>query len=151
MTLTTLYPQGLAALKLNSGPTWNSFDQFRKGGVQTLAPLSSGVVGTLRTGNAQYKILLDSDFQVLLGLATEVDRLKKGMRVVLSAAKVVERHHDDLSIESLMAAVSMIIDGPELPTRNGWDSSELADPEIEMDSDDEVELENLERPLSNAV
>lgn len=159
MSATTLYQSANTQTNfsncLKPGPSWSSFEKFRLSGTEALKSINSGRVGILRVKGSQYRILEESDFQSLLGLATEVERLQKGLKVVLCAARVVEMMHKgeepSPDIETLKAAVSMIVTVPELPVRRG---SDYIEPEglfqSEDTDEDEVELDNITRPLTNA-
>ena len=65
-----------SALSLVPGPTWNSFEKFRKGGNTTLEEIPEHGVGTLVGKGVTYRIVRDADFQHLVGLATDVHRLQ---------------------------------------------------------------------------
>ena len=78
-----------------------------------------GTVGTLHCKGSTFRILLDSDFQKLLGLATEVHRLKQGITIVVQAAKVVAKHNDQESIQLLLQTASMLNQSNLLPERDG--------------------------------
>lgn len=62
-------------ISLEQGPSWSSFEQFRAQGGATLREIGPGVVGTLATKQGQFRILNESDFQRLYGLAHEIHRL----------------------------------------------------------------------------
>jgi hypothetical protein len=132
-----------------AGPAWKSFENFRKSGPAGLSPVQGGKVGLLTVKQHQYRIISDSDFQFLLGLATEVSRLQKGLKVVISAAHVVERHSDSESFETLKAALELIVDfdAPTLPMRDSFDSITPEEGLIDT-SNDEVELEQVSRPTT---
>ena len=117
MLTTALLNRTQAPVSFEVGTTWSSFERFRQSGPSGLEQIRFGTMGVLQSKGAQYRILADADFQYLLGLATEVDRLKQGLHVVMCAARVVEKHTDKDSIDTLMAAISMI-KIPELPIRN---------------------------------
>lgn len=148
----TMGTEALYSVKsLNSfeiGSRWPSFERFRTNGASGLEPIKNGKIGVLHVKGSEYRILSGADFQYILGLATEVDRLKKGLKVVLCAAKSMERHGDEVSLETLKAAVSMIIEAPELPTRNEFD--DVKPENFDLEPDDEIELDNIERPLVGA-
>jgi hypothetical protein len=151
MNATTLYQSAKAPDNyFKPGPSWPSFENFRVSGVGALGEIHSGRIGLLHVRGAQYRIISESDFQHLLGLATEVDRLREGLKVVICAARVVAMHKDELSIETLTAALSMIVKVPELPVRSdfGYIEPEGLPESVSID-DDEVELDNILRPSTN--
>jgi len=112
-----------------------------------LESLKNGKVATLQTKTGQYRIIEEHDFQKLLGLASDVERLSGGLRVLLQTARVVQKHPDADSLNLLIETVSMLSSLPQIPTR---DSFEPLPPEnINVDLDDEVDLDphQIERPL----
>jgi hypothetical protein len=106
-------------------------------------------VGTLQTKQGQYRILNEEDFQQLLGLASDVDRLQQGLNLVIQAVRVVQNHPEDNDAIALLAqAVAMLGKMPTaLPTRSSFPPMELED--FAIDRDDEVILDptQLQRPL----
>lgn len=136
------------SINLRSGRTWSSFEQLRTEGASSLEPIKNGTVATLHTKTGQYRILEEHDFQKLLGLATDVARLRKGLRMVLQAVRVVQKHRDDDSLNLLVEAVTMVGSLPELPTREGFEA--LLPEKMDIEPDDEVELdpERIERPFA---
>lgn len=136
------------SINLRNGCTWSSFEQFRTEGAKALEPLKNGTVATLHTKTGQYRILAEHDFQKLLGLATDVARLRQGLRMVMQAVRVVQKHRDDESVNVLVEAVAMVGSLPELPTRECFEA--LIPEDIDIEPDDEVELnpERIERPFA---
>jgi hypothetical protein len=98
-----------------------------------------GTVATLQTKTGQYRILEEQDFQKLLGLARDVERLRGGLRVVLTATRAVQQHRDDATLATLIEVVSLLGDAPVLPTRQSFDS--LLPENLEVDENDEVILD----------
>lgn len=138
------------SINLRSGRTWSSFEQLRTEGAKALDPIKNGTVATLHTKTGQYRILEEHDFQNLLGLATDVARLRKGLRLVLQSVRVVQKHRDEDSLNMLVEAVTMVGSLPGLPTREGFE--ELIPEDIEIEPEDEVELdlERIERPFATS-
>ena len=136
-------------ISLTSGTSWNSFEQFRTSGANTLATITNGTVGTLQTKTGQYRILNENDFQQLVGLATDVERLQQGLSVVMRAVRVVENHPEDAdTLALLVETVSMLGSiSTVLPTRASFPPLEPED--IPAESEDEVILtpESIDRPL----
>jgi hypothetical protein len=129
------------------GAHWSSFEQLRKEGANALDSIRNGTIAILHTKNGQYRILEEQDFQRLYGLASEVERLRGGFQVIISAVKAVQKHPDDSTVQVLVNAVSLMGSLPALPTR---DSFKPMDAEgFELDEDDEVILDPalIERPL----
>jgi hypothetical protein len=134
----TLKPiSAIQELHLNLGPTWTSFEKFRIDGAKQLEQVHSGHIGTLLTKTGQFRVLAERDFQQLLGLAKEIDRVRGGLRVVISAARVVQQHPDSSSMQVLMDAVSLLGELPILPTQTGHTPLELEDLD-ELEEDDEI-------------
>jgi len=106
-------------------------------------------VGTLQTKTGQYRILNENDFQQLVGLATDVERLQQGLSVVMRAVRVVENHPEDAdTLALLVETVSMLGSiSTVLPTRSSFPPLEPED--IPAESEDEVILvpDLLNRPL----
>jgi hypothetical protein len=67
-----------------SGANWTSFEKFRLKGAEALSSIANGVIATLQTKTGQYRIIEERDFQEMYGLASDVDRLRGGLRFVLS-------------------------------------------------------------------
>ncbi len=139
----------ISTISLTPSISWNSFEQFRTSGANTLATITNGTVGTLQTKTGQYRILNEADFQQLVGLATDVERLQQGLSVVMRAVRVVENHPEDAdTLALLVETVSMLGSiSTVLPTRASFPPLEPED--IPAESDDEVILapDLLDRPL----
>jgi hypothetical protein len=139
----------IPTISLTPSTSWNSFEQFRTSGANTLATIAPGTVGTLQTKTGQYRILNEADFQQLVGLATDVERLQQGLSVVMRAVRVVENHPEDAdTLALLVETVSMLGSiSTVLPTRASFPP--LAPEDLSAESDDEVILapELLDRPL----
>jgi hypothetical protein len=123
-------------LRLQAGPTWKSFERFRQEGSKALESIKNGIVGILHTKTGQYRFIEESDFQKLYGLACEVNRLQGGLKVIISAARAVKKHPDDLdSINVLIESVTVFGNLTALPTRQSFEPLRF---EIdELDEDDE--------------
>jgi hypothetical protein len=134
-------------IKLREGSRWSSFEQFRKEGASALDSVKNGTIATLLTKNGQYRILEEKDFQRLYGLARDVERLRGGVQVVLSAAEAVQKHRDNSTIQVLVNAVSLVGSSPILPIRDSFESMDTEG--LELAEDDEVILDpaRLESPL----
>jgi hypothetical protein len=107
------------------------------------------MVATLRGKSATFRILRDDDFQKLLGLASEVYRIRNGITVVAQAAKVVAKHKDQESIELLIRSVSMLGESSVLPERDGHERFEITAKEIADNAEDDfsVNAVKIPRPL----
>ena len=136
------------SFNLQLGPIWSSFEKFRAEGAKALKSIKNGTVGTLHTKTGQYRILEEQDFQKLLGLARDVERLRGGLRVVVGAVRVAQKHPDTESLNLLLEVVTMLGNLPELPTREGFPP--LSPEGLDVERDDEVTLDpnQIERPLS---
>jgi hypothetical protein len=134
-------------INLRVGSRWSSFEQLRKEGANALDSVKNGTIAILHTKNGQYRILEERDFQRLYGLAREIDRLRGGVRIIISAARAVEQHPDHSTIQTLVEAVSLIGQAPTLPTRDSFEPMEAEG--LELDEDDEVILDpaQLTSPL----
>lgn len=134
-------------IELRNGPIWSSFEKFRVEGAKALDALKEGKVATLQTKTGQYRIVEEHDFQKLLGLARDVERLHGGLSILTQTVRVVQKHPDVESLNLLAEIVTMLGSLPELPTRDSFDP--LLPEGIEVDPDDEVNLDpaQVERPL----
>ncbi len=144
--MTLLTNKAQKAFNLQPGATWLSFEKFRQEGAKALELVKNGIVATLHTKSGQYRIVEESDFQKMYGLARDVDRLRGGLRVVISAARAVQKHQDEDTINVLLHSLTLLGSLPELPTRQVL---EPLIPEFDaVDEEDEVisdpkELERL--------
>lgn len=86
----------------------------------------------------------------MLGVARDVERLRGGLRLVMQAVRVVQKHPDTESLNLLLEAVTVMGGVPDLPIREHF--ADLLPETSEVDPDDDVELnpENIERPLTQA-
>lgn len=137
------------SFSLQSGPSWSSFEKFRAEGAKALESIKDGTVATLHTKTGQYRILEEHDFQKLLGLARDMERLRGGLRVVVKAVRIVQKHPDDPDSLNLLAeAVAMLGGLPELSTHKGFEH--LIPEGLDVEPDDEVTLDpnQIERPIS---
>jgi hypothetical protein len=132
-----------------AGPYWPSFEQFRKTGIGKLEDFTPGSVGTLRCKGSTFRVMLDSDFQKLFGLATEVHRLKQGITIVVQAAKVVAKHNDQDSIQLLVQTASMLNQSNLLPERDGHGEFQITPEErVEFaNEDEEIDPAWIPRPV----
>ena len=128
------------------GPTWTSFEQFRRGGSRVLEEIPSHGVGTLRGKSGTFRLIRDEDFQRLLGLATDIHRLQKGLSFVIQAAKVVARHPDQEHVQLLIQSASMVAGSPVLAVRDGHEAFQLTPEEEAEQSSDDFDLETAEIP-----
>ncbi len=128
------------AVELAPGPEWASFEQFRTGGVAALESIKPGQAGTLRTKAGSYRILNERDFQNLIGLASEVERLRNGFTTIVHAVRVVKENPQSSSaVELLVHVATQCSTSPVLPTRVGH--AELAPEPAEVPEDDELILD----------
>ena len=130
------------------GPTWTSFEQFRRGGGGALEEIPAHGVGTLRGKTGTFRVIREDDFQRLLGLATDIHRLQKGLSFVIQAAKVVAKHPDREHVQLLIQSASLIAGSSVLPVRDGHEGFQLtAEEEAEQSSDDfDLQTDEIPRP-----
>jgi hypothetical protein len=136
------------SLHLKAGTTWRSFEKFRVEGARGLEAIDNGTVASLQTKTNQYRILTESDFQKLYGLAKDVDRLRLGFRVVVSAVRAVQKHPDEQTIEVLIDAVQMLGSLPELPIRDRFGAEQLENFPLDLDDEAILDPTQIDRPLS---
>jgi hypothetical protein len=140
--------EGLSAkpIALVPGPTWSTFEQFRRGGNSVLEEIPPHGVGTLRGKAGTFRIIRDDDFQRLLGLATDIHRLQNGLNFVIQAAKVVAKHPDMEHVQLLIQSASMVAGSPVLPVREGHEAFRLTPEEEVEQSADDFDLATAEIP-----
>jgi hypothetical protein len=134
------------ATSLTPGPTWPSYESFRKTGSTALQAIPVNGVGTLRTKHGVYRILNDSDFQRIIGVASEVNRVQKGLRIILQAARVVAKHPDNETVALLVSSAKLIAESPELPVCNRHDALQSASDGIETVSSEDADFELSDIP-----
>ena len=91
---------------LKPGPVWASFEQFRIAGSGGVETVTAGRVGTLRTKTGVFRVIRDEDFQTLVGLASEVRRMKGGLTTLIHAVKVVRDHPESPSAVDLLLHIA---------------------------------------------
>jgi hypothetical protein len=129
------------------GPEWRSFEKFRIAGGTALEAIGSGTVAKLQAKSGTFRILRDEDFQKLLGLAAEVHRLKRGIPLLLKAAKVVANHPDDRdSIELLLQSSSLLSESDILPESDGHEMFPITREEAEVHDKEDVDILASEIP-----
>ena len=133
-------------IELTPGPYWTSFEQFRRGGQSVLDEIHSGCVGTLRSKTATFRILRDEDFQRLVGLASDVNRLKHGFTLVLQAVKVAHKHPEEDTFKLLFDSVSLLGDSPVLPERDGHGEFEIDEGDNSETDADSIKASEVPRP-----
>lgn len=126
-------------LEIKAGPNWSSFEKFRKEGANALDLVKDGKVASLQTKTGQYRIISEEDYQKLYGLARDVERLRGGMRIVVSAVRAAQKHPDSETLQVLIESINLMNDLPELPTRDRFEPLQPED--IELEEDDEVILD----------
>jgi hypothetical protein len=127
--------------RLTPGVEWPSFEQFRSGGASGLDAVGDGRVGTLRTKNGLFRILDERDFQTLLGLASEVDRLRDSLATIVRAARVVRENPSSASaLDLLMHVASQHAAERIVLEREDWQSADASE-EIQEPEEDEVILD----------
>lgn len=137
-------------IKLESSRTWSSFEQFRKEGSKALESIKEGIIGTLFSKTGQYRIMTETDFQELYGLARDVERLRGGLRLVTVAVRAVQKHPDGETIKVLEEVIAQLGNLPVLPTKDTFDPLEPENKD-DVDSEDDVILnpKEIERPFSS--
>lgn len=138
-------------LTLTPGMSWSSFEQFRTEGSKALNPIKEGVIATLFTKTGQYRIIEEQDFQKLLGLARDVERLRGGLRLIGQAVRVVQKHPDTESLHLLLEAVTVMGGLPDLPVRDHFE--DLLPETTETDLDDDIDLDpnTVGRPFAQTT
>ena len=130
------------------GPSWSSFERFRKGNNAALEAIPKHGVATLHSKIGTFRVLREEDFQRLFGLASEVHRLKGGLKLIISAARVYSKFRDDEHEALLMEAVSAFAGNLVLPERGGHAEFEITAEEKAAQANDDFDLQaaNIPRP-----
>jgi hypothetical protein len=129
------------------GPEWRSFEQFRVAGSSALEGITVGSVATLQVKSRTFRILRDDDFQRIVGLASEVHRLKQGITFVVTAARVVAKYPNDPdSIQLLYRSASLLSESSMLPEREGHDIFHITPEEIEEHKEEGFNIPASEIP-----
>jgi hypothetical protein len=142
----TVVPTKNHFLNLSLGPQFASFDKFKSAGSNELDVVKQGVIAKLETKTGGYVILEESDFQRLLGLARDVQRLRDGLELVIAAVEAVELHQDQVTIETHVRATKVVGRVPVLPTQDGQRAAAPEGFEVD-DVDVELNPENLTTPV----
>ncbi|GAB1537935.1 hypothetical protein NUACC21_05900 [Scytonema sp. NUACC21] len=121
------------SFELRVGSRWSSFEKFRTEGSKSLESIKNGTIGVLHTKTGQYRILEEQDFQKMLGLARDADRLRRGARVFSHAVRVLQKHRDTDTLNLLMETVTMLGTLPELPTRDRFEPLLPEDMDADME------------------
>src|ERR1019366_956622 len=129
------------------GPEWRSFEQFRVAGSSALEGITVGSVATLQVKSKTFRILRDDDFQRIVGLASEVHRLKQGITLVVTAARVVAKYPNDPdSIQLLYRSASLLSESSMLPEREGHDIFHITPEEAEEHKEEGFNIPASEIP-----
>jgi hypothetical protein len=142
----TVVPSKHHPINLTLGPRFASFDKLKSAGSNALDAVKQGAIAKLETKTGGYVILEESDFQRLLGLARDVQRLRDGLELVIAAVEAVELHQDQVTIETLVRATKVVGRVPALPTHDGQRAAAPEGFEID-DVDVELNSENLTTPV----
>ena len=87
-------------------------------------------MAVLHVKSSTFNILHTEDFQKLIGLASEVHRLKEGITLVLTAAKIVGKYPNDPDgIEMLYKSASLLRESSILPERDGHEAFRITEDE----------------------
>jgi hypothetical protein len=140
---------GHSELALHPLQPWRSAEQFRKNLGENLRLIERGHVGTLMTKeNKTIRLLSDEDFQLLYGLAKEVDRLRDGIEVIIAAAVSVQENQNESAVRVLTKAALALGRSPVLPTRTPSKDFNLDDIAVdESDTDDSFDFNDIKRPF----
>jgi hypothetical protein len=129
------------------GPEWRSFEQLRIAGSSALEGIAVGAVATLQVKSKTFRILRDDDFQRIVGLASEVHRLKQGITFVVTAARVVAKYPNDPdSLQLLYRSASLLSESSMLPEREGHDIFHITPEEAEEHKEEGFNIPASEIP-----
>jgi hypothetical protein len=133
---------------LVQGPTWNSFEGFREHGLRQLKSIPKRSVATLHCKSGSFRILREDDFQWLVGIASEVARVRNGFNVALSAARVAIQHPDEQHLNLFIDIANTAFQSPLLPYKEGHQGFQLSSEELAAESADDFDPQtaNIPRP-----
>jgi len=135
-----------SSLALTPGPSWPTWEKFRQAGATGLESIPKHGVATLQTKKGTFRIMHDDDFQRLLGIASSVHRLQKGLKVILQSANLVYKHPDQDHIRLLVEHASMFAESPVLPERDGHELFKLTPEETAEQSTEDLDFDVADIP-----
>lgn len=124
-----------SVLSLESGPRWDSFEQFRAGGSKGLrTQVGEGQIGRLSVKGDEFVIMRAGAFNRLYGAAQDVSRLSRGLQVVRQAVQLVlHTSSSRIAVEHLRDLIDLLpnlkSEPAAVPDELYFDSDEQADEE----------------------
>lgn len=96
-------PREAIELRIEPGPHWSSFEQFRLSGVDGLRQaLGPKQVGRLNVKGEEFVIMHSESFTRLHGAAQEASHLRRQLRLIQQAVQLIdETHGSQMAIEHL--------------------------------------------------
>lgn len=137
------------APSLTAGPEWRSFEQLRTAGPSALDTITTGTAAVWRVKDHTFNILRADDFQKLIGLASEVHRIKEGITLILTAASLVRKYpNDPEGMQMLFSSASLLRESSMLPERDGHAPFGVSEAEREEHGheDDHIRANEIPRP-----
>jgi len=131
---------------LIEGPVWKSFEQFCKGDEAALNSIPDHGVGMIVNEISQFRIMREDDFQRLIGLATEVQRIQKAFNIALQNAKAAAQHPDKDHMDRFIKSATSLGDNLVFSTRDGLGQYQLTQDEICTQDVEEFDLAEIPRP-----
>jgi len=126
------HPRRSSDLRL--GPTWASFEKLRAEGSRALECIKPGSVGRLTTKQGSFAILRDEDFQTLLGLARDVERLQGGLNLIVSAARAMQKYPTDPDLTEVLIQAVVMMNIPAFSFRDHY--AEIQPEGLEVEEED---------------
>ncbi len=101
---------------------YKSFTRFCAGGEGRLAGLKPGRTDRFQTRANRFCVLRENDFQELIGLARDADRLSGRLGDVLEAVRAAKHDWNEDTENALKKAVALLGDAEVLPTSSKFKS-----------------------------
>ena len=132
---------------LIEGPVWKSFEQFCRGDEAALNNIPDHGVGVIVHEITHFRIMREDDFQRLIGLAAEVQRILQAFNIALQNAKAAAQHPDNDHMERFIKSATSLGDNLVFPTCDGLGQYQLTQDEIDTQDVEEFDLSEIPRPL----
>jgi hypothetical protein len=124
------------SVNLRPAATWTSWEGLRRfGGQGMAASIQPGTVGFVEVKGARFCILRDADFQRVLGLAQDVQRMSEGVLLFRHAAELAYKTPDkDLGLK-VLREMTMHYELPAVGQQR-WDLVVVPDEERDTSTED---------------
>ena len=143
MSKTTTRPTSSSLIE---GPVWKSLEQFCRGDEAALNNIPDHGVGVIVHEITHFRIMREDDFQRLIGLATEVQRIQQAFNIALQNAKAAAQHPDNDHMERFIKSATSLGDNLVFSTRDGLGQFQLTQDEISAQDVEDLDFEEISQP-----